>query len=174
MTRALVRFCGCTLLAGAAACGGRAATPSAPVAQPVPATAQLYYDNSGGIRDSVRQVIRDQAAFEAAWRAVTSRQASPPPLPAVDFGREMLLLVGAGRRTPEDEIRVDSVAVMRERDARGKNAEVLSAIVRTTEGCGRFRTDAYPVAIVRVRRFDGTVRFVERHARAEGCAGGTR
>jgi hypothetical protein len=153
------------VLALAAACGR-----GAPAAwSPVPESSRVYYDNSGGIQDSLRTVVRDAATLATVWRQATSRQSAPPAQPAVDFDREMLLLVAAGRKTPEDQIRVDSVAVRRERDASGRTEEFLAVAVRTVVGCRRFRADAYPLEIVRVRRYAGDVRFVERRAPAEGC-----
>jgi hypothetical protein len=82
----------------------------------------------------------------------------------------MLLLVGAGRKTPEEQIRVDSVAV--QRAGGGGRAETFFVIVRLTEGCQRFNIDAYPLEIVRVTRFDGPVEFVERRDRPEDCPAG--
>jgi hypothetical protein len=54
--------------------------------------------NSGGIRDSTRVVIRDVATLGEYWRQATSTQVAPPPVPTVDFNREMAILVAAGRR----------------------------------------------------------------------------
>src|SRR5690606_33706858 len=97
--------------------GGGPGAPSPAAAGPawraIPASARLYYDNSGGIRDSLRVVIRDQAAFSAAWSQATSTQSAPPAPPTVDFNREMVLLVAAGRKTPEEQIRVDSLVTQR-------------------------------------------------------------
>jgi hypothetical protein len=71
--------------------------------------------------------------------------------------------------TPEDRIRVDSVGVRDVTDAVGETEEVMMVIVRTVEGCRRFNVDAYPVEIVRVPRFEGPVRFVERRERDPSC-----
>lgn len=155
-----------------AACGGGSpagdVTPLAALSELRPAD-RLYYDNSGAITDSVRLVLRDRTAFEDAWTRATSHQSSPPAPPTLDFGEHMAVLVGAGRLTPEDRISVDSVGVRRVTDAGGESEDVLAVIVRTTVGCGRFDVDAYPVEIVRVPRFAGDVRFVNRRSRAENC-----
>src|SRR5690606_5735158 len=149
---------------GGAAGGFTAMTPAAPAWSAIPSTARLYYDNSGGIRDSLRIVVRDDATLRIVWSQATSSQTSPPPAPVVDFDREMLLLVAAGRKTPEEQIRVDSLAVQRA-PGDGARPETLFAVVRLTEGCQRFNIDAYPLEIVRVNRFDGPVEFVERRDR---------
>ncbi|HUE96314.1 MAG TPA: hypothetical protein VMN39_06620 [Longimicrobiaceae bacterium] len=149
-------------------CGGRggALSSGAPASawRAIPTTARVYYDNAGGIRDSLRLVVRDEATLRAVWSQATSAQTAPPPAPEVDFQREMLLVVGAGRMAPEDQIRVDSVAVVR-----GSSGQALMAIVRLSEGCRRMNIDAYPLEIVRVGRIEGEVEFVERRDRAPSC-----
>jgi hypothetical protein len=151
---------------------GGGAPPPQPQPQPpepFPPPARVYYDNGGGIQDSLRMVVKDAETLNAVWERATSRQASPPPAPTVDFGREMLVVVGAGRMTPDDQIRVDSAYVTREMDSAGRMEEMLNVLVRTIAGCRRFNADAYPLDIVRMRRFDGPIRFVERSAQTEGC-----
>jgi hypothetical protein len=155
-----------------AACGRGArvsSPPPPPPPQPFPPAARVYYDNGGGIQDSLRLVVKQANDFATLWQQATSRQASPPPAPAVDFGSQMLLFVGAGRMTPDDQIAVDSVYVTRELDTAGSMVEVLNVVVTTTTGCRRFNADAYPLDIVRVRRFDGPIKFVEQRAQAQGC-----
>ena len=82
----------------------------------------------------------------------------------------MLLVAAAGRMSPEARIRVDSVGVRREMSARGKMEDVLATVVRVTEGCRRFNTAAFPVEIVRVRRFEGPVSWVNRRETTGNCA----
>lgn len=154
------------LLAGfAAACGGGPGAP-APLG-PVPVDARVFYDNGGGIQDSSQVVIRDAASLQDVWQRATSTQGSPPPPPEIDFDRQMLLLVSAGRMSPDDQIHVDSVGVRREVDVSGGTHDVLAVLYTITEGCRRFNRDAFPVEIVRVRRYNGEVRFVGRRERAE-------
>lgn len=152
-----------------AACRGGAPATPAPSFNPVTTAERLYYDNGGGIQESLRLVIRDATTLADVWQRVTSRQVEPPPAPQVDFSREMLLVVAAGRMTPEDEIRVDSVGIHSETTATGRSERVMAVIVRIREGCRRFNADAYPLEVVRVRRFDGPVNFVERREQATDC-----
>lgn len=164
-----------TLLAGTLlACGrGRSAPPQVaaapPPATPYPAPARVYYDNGGGIQDSLRLVIKDAASFEELWRRATSNQSSPPAAPVIDFTRDMVVVASAGRMAPDDQIEIDSVAVTRGLDAAGRMTEMLNVMVMTTTGCRRFNADAYPLEIARLRRFDGPVTFVDRRRQAEGC-----
>lgn len=159
------------VVVAATACGG-AATPPPPPLAPVPEDARLYYDDSGGLTDSLRMVIRDAESWEDVWTRATARRDQPPPLPTLDFGDRMALVVSAGRMSPGDRIQVDSVGVEEVRTADGDTEEVLSAVVRTVRGCGRFSGDTYPVEIVSVRRWDGRVEFVERSETAANCRTG--
>lgn len=154
---------------GLAACHHGA--PPAPV--PVPTADRIYYDNGGGIQDSVRMVIRTQQAFQSVWQQATSQQSSPPPVPTIDFSHDMVLVVAAGRMTPEDQIHVDSVAVRQVPDAQGHMQKGLRVVVDVIRGCVQFKSAAYPLEIVRVRRYNGPVQFVERRSRAQGCTGGS-
>ena len=129
-------MCGCTLVA---ACHRGAAGME--VLTPVLSTARVYYDDGPAFRDSVRMVVRDGAAWRTVWAQATSAQPAPPPLPAVDFEREMVLVVGAGKMTPGDQIHVDSAGVRR---------DFFVAVVRTIVQCRPFPADAYPLEIVRV------------------------
>jgi hypothetical protein len=162
------------LAVATAACMHRSApAPTAAVnapLQPLPPMARLYDDNGGGIQDSVRLVIRDAAQLADTWHQATSAQTSPPPVPAVDFTREMVLVAGAGRMTPADRIQVDSVGMRRQTTPEGKTQDVLTAWVSVIQGCQRFQAAAYPFEIVRVRRFDGPVRFAVQRVRAGGCS----
>lgn len=153
-----------------ATCHHGRSVPAAPT--PVPSAARIYYDNSGGIQDSVRVVVRDAQTMKTVWQQATSQQSSPPPMPVIDFSKEMVLVVGAGRMTPEDQIRVDSVTVVKEPNVQGKQEDVLRVVVAITKGCMQFKTDAYPLEIVKVRRFEGPVHFVDRQAQAQGCHSG--
>ena len=148
-------MCGCTLVA---ACHRGAAGTE--VLTPVLSTARVYYDDGPAFRDSVRMVVRDGAAWRTVWAQATSAQPAPPPLPAVDFEREMVLVVGAGKMTPGDQIHVDSAGVRR---------DFFVAVVRTIVQCRPFPADAYPLEIVRVTRSDKTATFVERRERAANC-----
>jgi hypothetical protein len=151
-----------------AACGGSAPRAPAPLGA-MPIEARLLYDNGGGVRDSSAVVIRDAAALNEAWQRATSTQGTPPPVPDVDFRRDMVLLVSTGRMWPDDQLRVDSAGVRRETTTDGRQEEVLAVTYTVTEGCRRINRDAYPVELVRIRRYDGPVRFIGRRERATNC-----
>jgi hypothetical protein len=160
-----------------AACGGDPEAPTPPPAPaqqqdvlgPVSTASRLYSDNAGGFTDSTRIVVRDEEEWNGVWERATSHRANTVPRPAVDFTEYMVVVVAAGRMTPEDQIRVDSVGVRSVRNESGDLEDVYEIVVRTTEGCGRLRVDAFPFEIIRTSLFEGPVRFVERRTALEGC-----
>jgi len=160
------------LLTGCSLIGGSGPEPQAPGGSPLaplPDDAQLFYDDRGGIPDSVRIVVRDPGTWRAQWDRATSERSDSPPLPAVDFERHMVLVVAAGRKSPGDRIQVDSAGVRTERTTEDEH-EVFEVVVRTVESCTSIRSDIYPLTIVRVPRFEGPVSFQERVDRT-GCDG---
>jgi hypothetical protein len=126
----------------------------------VSAEDRIYYDDAAVFTDSTRLLISDSTRWEEIWRQATQAQATTPALPEVDFNRYMLLLVGAGRLKPGDEIHVDSVGLKGGRPV---------AVVRTTVACGPFPGSAYPLEIVRLQRSDSMIAFVERRERSGDC-----
>ncbi|MFW6192997.1 MAG: hypothetical protein ACOC83_05885 [Gemmatimonadota bacterium] len=153
-------------------CGGP--PPPSTTLAPVPDRARLYYDDSGGVTDSLRLVVREQEAFEDLWSRATSLRSDPPSRPEVDFEERMVVAAAAGRTEPGDRIRVDSVGVRERRTAEGDTEEVLAVVVRTVRECGGFQGEAYPVEILHVQRFDGPVEFLERQERGSGCQAASR
>ncbi len=164
------------LPAALAACRGGGGPPPPPAPEPLArleAAQRLYYDDGGGIADSMRVAVRDPATLRDLWDRATSTLDSPPALPTVDFTREMVLVVAAGRMNPGDRIQVDSAGVRSELDPDGRRREIMQAQVRIILDCTGFDADVYPVEIVRVRRFDGPVQFLHARERAPNCQGGS-
>jgi hypothetical protein len=142
----------------ACARGGGGGLP--PSLTPVLPSTRLYSDDGPAYTDSARLVVRDMASWQQVWAQATSTQASPPPLPQVDFAEEMVLLAAAGPMHPGDQIFIDSAGV---------RAGVFVAIVRTVTACRPFPAAAYPLDIVRVARSDREVTWSERRERAPDC-----
>lgn len=128
--------------------------------EPVSPDARLYYDDVDAFTDPVRLTVEDPDTWSDVWRRATSRQASTPPTPEVDFRRQVVLVVAAGRMKTGDEIHVDSIGTLEGR---------LRAVVRTRAQCGAYPTSAYPFEIVRVPRSTEPVTFLERRDKAEDC-----
>lgn len=127
----------------------------------ITAAQRVYTDDGTGFTDSARMAVRDAGQWLDVWQRATYSHPNPPPMPGIDFTQEMVLLVAAGRMSPGDQIRVDSVGI--------RNDEYI-AVVRTIVECEPFPADAFPMEIVRVPRTDRPVNFVERRARAAHCS----
>jgi hypothetical protein len=127
---------------------------------PVLPTERVYYDDGPAFRDSIRLVVEDSVTWKRVWTKASSTQPSPPPRPEVDFRSEILLVVGAGRMAPGDQIRVDSVGV---------RAGFFFVVVRTTTECRPIAADVYPLEIVRAVRTGKPAAFTERRERGANC-----
>lgn len=147
-------------------CGGGALESSL---APVPSSSRLYYDDSGGIQDSIRLVVLSRDDWQDLWTRATSARSEPPRRPVVDFEESMVLAVANGRMNPGDEIRVDSVGVREVRTPGGDTREELAVVVRSIRACSGFQAASFPLEIVQVRRFDLPVNFIERRERGAGC-----
>jgi hypothetical protein len=164
--RRLVVVTAALVLAG---CGAGRQGGAASDGDPFPPPQHLYSDNGGGIQDSLRVVIHDEAELRRRWIDATSTELSPPGLPDVDFRRQMVVLVSAGRLTADDQIHVDGASTARAMDPSGRTQRTLTIQVRTVRGCRDGAQEAYPLQLVRMQRFDGPVRFSERVERADNC-----
>jgi hypothetical protein len=152
------------------ACGrGGGVSAPAPL-NPIAIDAVEFETDAGGIADSLTVVIRDQETLAEMWSRATDRQQTPPPLPQVDFQRNMLLLVAGGRMPAGYDVRIDSIGIRQERvDESGRTRPVLVVQYTFTHACRRIARDAYPLEIVRVRRQDGEVRFDGRRDPPAAC-----
>lgn len=131
--------------------------------RPVLSSERLYYDDGRPWEEKDRIVVTDQLRWQRVWDAATSGQLARPRLPNVDFNRDMVLVVYAGRMSAGDRIQVDSA---------GLRGEIFVAYVSTIEECAPFPAAAYPLEIVSVRRADRPVEWVERRQKAPHCTGG--
>jgi len=110
---------------------------------------------SGGISQRARLVIRDRAAFNQLWNKITSTTLDKPPLPEVDFSREMLIVAAMGHQTSYSEIIIDSGCEV---------VNQLEVLVRSTKflPCGlQAGLPPEPVDIVRLPKTDLPVVFRE-------------
>lgn len=120
---------------------------------------RLYAAKHSAYEMAEETVVRDRAAWEATWRQLHNGLAADPP-PAVDFTRDMVVLVAVGQRpTGGTSVRVDGVA------AAPGGAVVRYTVTEPGEGCMSTQVLTAPVEVVRVARVAGAVRFERRAAR---------
>ena len=114
---------------------------------PVATVAQGAYS---GISDASEVVVRSQVEWDALWKA----HAGLKPVPAVDFSREFIAAVFLGTR-PSGGFGVEIL---------GTRREAAAAVIEYRErapAASDIVTQALtsPFHIVKVRRFDGPIRF---------------
>ena len=64
-------------------------------AEDLPIT-RLTVPGIGGFQTQQRLVIRTQSAWEEVWNQLVAGRLVPPPRPAVDFTREIVVIAGTG------------------------------------------------------------------------------
>jgi hypothetical protein len=116
-------------------------------AQPVTTVAQGAYS---GISDASEVVVRSRAEWDALWKAHAGLQ----PIPAVDFSQEFVVAVFLGAR------RSGGFGA----EILGTRREAAALVIEYRErvpAAGDIVTQAItsPFHIVRVPRFDGSIRF---------------
>jgi hypothetical protein len=129
----------------------------------------LLRSQSSGLTASRELAIRDAETWRATWATLQAAGPSdgaapaPPAPPAVDFAREMVLLVAGGERSSGGwEVHVDAV----ERGGDG-GATVRYTITGPGAGCMTAQVITAPAVAVRAARAVGTVRFAGRTVRRD-------
>jgi hypothetical protein len=111
--RSFWMMAGCLLAAG---CGGGGPTETADIRNEAAGGQRVqlrtvlphpvYYS---GLGERTREVVRTDAGWQALWTRIYRQQQPVPPVPAVDFGREAVVVAGMGtRNTGGYTITVDS------------------------------------------------------------------
>ena len=119
---------------------------------------------SSGITAPRRETIRDEAAWRAAWAEIWARTGpTPPPLPTIDFTRDMIVLAALGQRNSGGySITVDSAS-------RATSGIVVWVTKLTPGNCGTLAALTQPVDVVSMPKVAGTAEFREREAVRPGC-----
>ena len=147
-----------------AACSGGAPPPAdgAPASVSRLDSSAVVLNTGQGIGDPTRAVIRDSTTWKAFWAQAHAQIEPLPPLPAVNFADSMLLVAGLGTRSTGGlSVSIDSVA-------RGTTLRVFVTAVTPGSNCMTTMAITWPVLVVRVPRFDGSVDSVEAE-REETC-----
>jgi hypothetical protein len=153
------------LLPLAVACSSGAPTPGAETPRGIVThidSNAIVLTTGQGIGDPTRSVIRDSTAWKDFWAQANAQVEPAPPLPAVNFADSMLLVATLGTRSSGGHsVSIDSVA-------RGTTLRVFVTAVSPGSDCVTTMAITWPVQVVRVARFDGSVEFVEAE-REERC-----
>lgn len=148
-------------------CGGLAGTTTqepegalpAPF-RPVPEAQGMRFNS--GMAERERLVIRDGAAWADVWSRIASPFRPAPPVPAVDFDRNVVIVASMGAQGSSGyAIAVDEVQIA------GGEARVSVTEESPASGCIVLAEITDPVAVVAGPRFPGQSTFVERTSRHE-------
>jgi hypothetical protein len=129
--------------------------------RPLDASAHLLTTDMSLAGEPEVRVLRDRAAWEATWQQLQAG-AVVGPAPAVDFAREMVVVVAAGQKSSGGHaIRVDGTST-------GPGGALMLHVTETAPGEGCMSTMAItsPLDVVRVPRAAGAVRTVTRRVAA--------
>lgn len=107
-----------------------------------------------GLDEPVQLVIRDQAAWADAWRQMHSIRRPMPPVPVIEFGRDMVVLVALGARASGGySVEIQS-AELREGEI------VVSAVeLEPGQSCVVSTGLTAPVDLVLIPQSDAAIRF---------------
>ena len=116
-----------------------------------------------GIWDQLRLVVRDRDTWVDVWKRIHSLDPSHtrpelPPLPEIDFSREMVVVAAMGRRPSSAYSIIIDGAYAYEVNYR---LEVVVRSMENRKGCGAWTVMTAPVDIVRLPRTDRSVIFRE-------------
>ena len=123
----------------------------------------VYQAQASGIDDTRVQTISSAADWAAAWQEIHRRTSEPPPLPAVDFVAQRLLLAAAGSR-PNGCYALEVESIVR----RGPVLEATLVETVAVAGCVCTQAITQPLHVVASRRAEEP--FVARTVqRAASC-----
>jgi hypothetical protein len=161
----MARLCVTLLLLLSSACGS---SPITPTENPVPLTVtRLTIDPAplalySGLRNQAQLVIRDAATWQAQWTEIWDVQSAAPPIPVVDFTREMVILAAMGeQRTGGYSIAITAA------DETSSGVTVRISTILPGAGCGVTQALTQPVDAVKVPRRETGVSFAERRETVE-------
>ena len=151
------------LLVAACACHGTLASGQPGLARDASPITRLGSSNSSftvfsGFSDSARIVVRDSTAWGETWRTIHRPFIPPPPIPSVDFSREMVLVAALGARPSEGyEIVFENVR----EDTSGIEVDVR--VTEPARGCPVAAAMTQPVDLARIAASGRAVRFRQRN-----------
>lgn len=130
---------------------------STPEANQTPEVAVVPYRTTSGIVKRERIVIEDSAAWAALWPRVVGSHSPRPPLPRVDFSREVIVIASMGQQSSGGfTITIDTATTMGD--------TLRLNITQRSPGptCMTTAALSFPIALARVVRPKPPIQFIER------------
>jgi hypothetical protein len=158
MTR-FVRIVGVCVVAVSASCGGSDLTQPAGTSLPIVRLRSEPYSFTfySGLDKRARLVVRDPVTWRAIWNQIYLRQSPVPPLPQVDFSRDMIVVAALGTRS------TGGYSILLVGASEAANNGVAVIVNSSSPGSKCIVTEAFtqPVDIARLPLRDGAVSFVD-------------
>ncbi len=101
-------------------------------------------------------VVRDSVRWRATWTAISRGRSPVPPLPRVDFDREVVLVAALGERSSGGYTVLLDRAVQR-----GNHVEVTVRSTSPGRSCGVADVHTQPIDLARLPRTGRPIRFRE-------------
>ena len=149
LSRATVFVCAVTLSACAQPNGPDSGSEEISV-QPIAS------ESNSGFEESDRRVIRDTIEWASVWARIYEPFSLKPPLPAIDFSKEQVVVAALGSRpTSGYVIRITGAS------GNGNAIKVRLESQSPGSGCVLLTVITHPVAVAKLPRTVGSVAFEE-------------
>lgn len=126
-----------------------------PVATELPVES-LLSDDFTGFENAERRVIRNVIEWTIAWERVHRNYSPKPPLPAIDFTREQIILVALGeRRTSGYSVHINGAS------SNGDETTVRLESWSPGPACITLDVITFPIDLAKMPRTTGRVVFEE-------------
>ena len=163
MRRAGARFA-VVAIAGVIGCAPAKVTSSAgrslaPTRAAEPGFVSLLKGPDSQLLGAVGEVIRDSSRWHAVWGLIP-RSNPLPPVPYVDFGREMLVMAAGPTGGPGDSVVIERVK---------ETSTQLHVLVVAYQECSPAQQVTQPYHVVRVRRSAPKPVFESQFVRGPNC-----
>ncbi len=109
-----------------------------------------------GLPTPEQAIIADESSWKAFWIAAHASQSAAPPLPAVNFSREVVLVASMGRRSSTGY----SISMLPLYSARGMEIQVTNKA--PGKNCGTAPTETSPTDVIRIAKTSMPVTFTSR------------
>jgi hypothetical protein len=134
------------------ACTGAARTTTEPAGEPVAFVTLAQAAVPGQSGGAVQEVVRDPAAFQALWTQLTAGSSLDKTPPAVDFGRQMVVVAALPTQSCVAKVTIQGIA----REASSLRVDLLEQYPGPSCRC---IVSSRPFHVVSLARIDGAVRF---------------
>ncbi|MFL5510749.1 MAG: protease complex subunit PrcB family protein [Gemmatimonadaceae bacterium] len=151
-------FCGTLVLLNIACAAPEITEPSGAIVPITRFRSEPYsFAFYSGFDKPARLAVRDALTWQMVWTQIYQGQSPTPPLPPIDFSRDMIIVAALGARsTGGYRILIDEA-----HDAANNAIEVAIRSVSPGPSCPVTEAFTQPIDVARMPRSNAAVHFVE-------------